>query len=1362
MKKQRFLFALFMAIVMMAMSPGKAWGQNYLVVDGYEYEFNENGEVTLDLTAGQRIWVELDASNYGRVNCTPSTIEHINGSNMSVSVKDSYDKPIMVGIPGKYTFKISNVNVNVQAEDIYIWVPEYETDPETGQDYESGGQNVYQDTNYTLKEASATLSITCLSAEEEHQHVYNQEEKNIEGARITAETCTEKGIYKKSCICGALGTETFEVNALGHLMVNSGNTIAVPATCTENARKFQTCDRCDYESDTETFESFGTKLGHNYIDGVCQNCGESETQGPIIMTCLAGTSGIGFGEGAASLIDGDDYTKWCSYWNAANKPYIIFKTNVRAKLTGYYMVHGNDTPDYPDRAWATWTIYGANFDSDSQATAESTAWKEVDKHSGYSYGSDYSFSNLTSLQYQYYKIVVDEVPNNNLQQMAEIHFTFFACNHKGTFTEHPATEATAEAHGNVAYKTCDICGSCLDADGQEITTSVIHYFDEEHTHAAKDPSCTQVGNIAYKECAVCQAIFDMDDNPIDSYEVPMSDHSYDSEGKCTTCGQELPLLSLGSNTIDIEKGYTIFYFIAPQDATYFFETTGDEDTYGAILSTDGETIINEDDDSGNGQNFRLSYEMSAGSIVMLGVRKYDNNAIPGYTLVIRIHNHEWRDGVCAECYKICDHSDMENLGHSDATCTQPAGTSYKCNNCSFAEFTPDEESSALGHNVVDGVCTRCEKPMAIAVTIGSDTHQFVDFDEALPVALDVLSATVTLLTDVTLPKDKDLFFDRGNITLDLNGKKISGNGIRIVYLLGGNLTITDNTADKKGVIENTTNGGDGISSAVVWVDKGALIIHAGTFCSKSELALYANQHNQEIISVTIDGGRFVSLEGEAAISTVFKPSLAEGYAYYKTGTDEEIEEQLDTPISEYDITVLPMSIKATVTAGETTTEYNTFKAAFYAASTETSATLKLQKDYKLATSQYIEFEDGDVTLDLNGKTIISNNGYSTLIIKGGKLTIDDSSTDKTGRMINVGKTVLKVEDGGTLVVREGLFLASEYGYAVSANNESTVSLYGGRYVAPENAILKLNNSSILADGYGFFQTETNAELTSYDGEGNLLDSDNSKAKDVIVRKPITSNEITLAVNDEEQHPVVITKGVDEKFTTNQVVDFTDVTNLSTPVDFVANNGVTYDRNLTALTGSDWGTLCLPFDIPYNASTDATFYTLTSVSNESVTLTAVTSGTIEAGTPLLFKKGSEATSLGISTNTATAIKTGAAAKSAADGGALQLKGTFVPKYVKTGYYLDSADGMLHSIEVWSNFNNALLTIPAYRAWFEGSVSNGNEAKALNIVIDDEETTAIDALNAFIQGKADIYGLDGQKRSDLQKGINIVNGKKILVK
>ena len=188
---------------------------------------------------------------------------------------------------------------------------------------------------------------------------------------------------------------------------------------------------------------------------------------------------------------------------------------------------------------------------------------------------------------------------------------------------------------------------------------------------------------------------------------------------------------------------------------------------------------------------------------------------------------------------------------------------------------------------------------------------------------------------------------------------------------------------------------------------------------------------------------------------------------------------------------------------------------------------------------------------------------------------------------------------------------------------------------------------------------------------------------------------------------------------------------------------------------------MPFDIPYNAATDVTFYTLASATNESVTLTAITSGNIEAGTPLLFKRSSKTGELGLNFTTPTVLKTSIASGSSADG--LRLKGTFTSKTVYSGYYLDAVDGKLHNIDTYYTDNGSTpLTIPAFRAWFDGSVSNGNEAKALNIIIDDEETTAIDALNAFIQGKADIYGLDGKKRSDLQKGINIVNGKKILIK
>ncbi len=1129
-----------------------------------------------------------------------------------------------------------------------------------------------------------------------------------------------------------------------------------------------------------------------------------ETQGPIIMTYLSGTSGIGNGEGAASLIDGDDATKWCSNWNAANKPYIIFKTNIRAKLTDYNMVHGNDTPNYPGRAWATWTIYGANFDSDSQATVESTAWKEVDKHSGYSYGSNYSFSNLASLQYQYYKIVVDEVPNNSLQQMAEIHFTFFACNHKGTFTEHPATEATAEAHGNAAaYKMCDICGACLDADGQEIAASVIHYFDDKHTHAAQDPSCTQVGNIAYKECAVCQAIFDLDGNPIDSYEVPMSDHSYDSEGKCITCDQKLPLLSLGSNTIDIEKvekGYTIFYFRAPQDATYIFETTGNQDTYG-VLSTDGEIIIDQDDDSGDGNNFKLSYEMLAGSIVMLGVKQYNNNAIPGYTLVIREHNHEWRDGVCADCYKICDHSDNEDLGHSDATCTQPAGTSCKCNICSFTEFTPDPESSALGHHIVDGVCTRCEKPVAIAVTIGNDTHQFIDFDEALPVALDAPSETVvTLLTDVTLPKDKKLYFDRGNITLDLNGKKISGNGIRIVYLAGGNLTITDNTADKKGVIENTTNGGDGRSSAVVWVDKGALVIHAGTFCSKSELALFVNPINQADINATIDGGRFVSSESTVAISTVGKSALAEGYAYYKTGKYEEIEEQPDTPIRENDITVLPMSTKAIVTVGETTTGYTDIQEAFNAAMAVTGeVTVKLLADVtltegenNLARDYYNDRkEEVILTLDLNGHNVTGNYSQAGIPVTSITLNITDSSEGKTGS-INCCELLVTKSD---IYVAEGVTLRAEEWDVVLVDLQSDCYLenHGILYGKVANFTETFKNYGSVAyapnDGGDFYNWGSFIPIWKWWGTDWETDEiycevyiNNEKlysSKDGNVE---LSSEVTKAPTCTEWGERTYTAAIeyeDKTYTDTYTVEIANdpnthsFTNQSIPAEddecyyyCICDGCGAVDRSrrfvkmfgeLCEVTGDAMPTKTITLtkvgskyytslyaDFNYTLSEGVEAYYVSSVSDGELTLTKIEENEkpMDTGVVLIGSTGE---------CTLTYSKSAWSLQSAN-----KLKGTSIAIEVQEPYLYAFGLSDTGYIGFW-NWEN--MTIPAWKAYLDYDYVQHFEARGFRMVFEDG-TTAIEQVPAKASAAEGSYDLMGRKVNKV-KGLGIVNGKKVYV-
>ena len=107
------------------------------------------------------------------------------------------------------------------------------------------------------------------------EHTYNQKNIELEGAKVSDATCTALATYKYSCICGVLGTETFEAGEY------EDHTESAPKT--ENA-KAATCaadgsyDVVVYCSVCETFEiSRKTEIvpatGHKDTDGdlFCDN-----------------------------------------------------------------------------------------------------------------------------------------------------------------------------------------------------------------------------------------------------------------------------------------------------------------------------------------------------------------------------------------------------------------------------------------------------------------------------------------------------------------------------------------------------------------------------------------------------------------------------------------------------------------------------------------------------------------------------------------------------------------------------------------------------------------------------------------------------------------------------------------------------------------------------------------------------------------------------------------------------------------------------------------------------------------------------------------------------------------------------------
>lgn len=67
------------------------------------------------------------------------------------------------------------------------------------------------------------------------------------------------------------------------------------------------------------------------------------------------------------------------------------------------------------------------------------------------------------------------------------------------------------------------------------------------------------------------------------------------------------------------------------------------------------------------------------------------------------------------------------------------------------------------------------------------------------------------------------------------------------------------------------------------------------------------------------------------------------------------------------------------------------------------------------------------------------------------------------------------------------------------------------------------------------------------------------------------------------------------------------------------------------------------------------------------------------------------------------------------------------------------------------------VPANRCYLQFSAPS--EVKVLSFP---GEATAIEAVNGVLNGTSEIYDLSGRRLPALQKGVNIVNGKKVLVK
>ena len=221
-------------------------------------------------------------------------------------------------------------------------------------------------------------------------------------------------------------------------------------------------------------------------------------------------------------------------------------------------------------------------------------------------------------------------------------------------------------------------------------TFTINHGDSPIHHESVDATCAVDGKMEYWECNLCHKSFSdkLLTQEVSNLVVSATGHQYDENDKCTKCQQEIPFLTLGNKAITIEKvlgtkeeisGYNLYKFTAPEEGT--LEVTANSNgkvTYGTLWESRTAASYLTYNGFGNGRDFKITYDVTAGTTYYIGARESNGIAIEGnVTLNVKLISNQPPTGMTgngteAEPFvlKSADHlawfRDYVNGGHPNA------------------------------------------------------------------------------------------------------------------------------------------------------------------------------------------------------------------------------------------------------------------------------------------------------------------------------------------------------------------------------------------------------------------------------------------------------------------------------------------------------------------------------------------------------------------------------------------------------------------------------------------------------------------------------------------------------------------------
>ena len=900
---------------------------------------------------------------------------------------------------------------------------------------------------------------------------------------------------------------------------------------------------------------------------------------------------------------------------------------------------------------------------------------------------------------------------------------------------------------NKVYSDCPVIMKCsgeLEGTGkysntkpaQEGTFTMQHGNSIIH-HESVDVTCTVDGTIEYWECDVCnETYFDerLTQRVSDIIKETATGHNYDENDKCTKCQKEIQFVKLGNNNITIEKvfgrrkeisGYNLYKFTAPEEGTLVVTADSHgEDTYGALWdSRTAKYLIKKDDGNGDGDDFKITYEVTKGTTYYIGARQYDGDAIEGeVTLNVKMIGNQPPTGVTgngteAEPFilKTAEHlawfRHYVNVGKTSAC----------------AKIADDVEEIDMST-----VCHKADAEKQVAelswTPIGNYSKQYQG-------TFDGNGKTIRNLF-ISSTSNEIGFFGYAadcrikNITFD--NAKVKGNDNSSTGILAGyagscvieNIKTTGNCSVEgnyeTGGIAGRANGN--ISNCENHAIVNGLHSVGGIvgICFDSENSITSCANYGEITGTEDFVGGIIGYFGEGSLQNSANNGNITGDA------------RVGNLIGYANI----CNINNVLGIGNITANY---------------------ADCNGLIVGYI----ADASSSASG--ILAYNSSAKMTISGTELTGD--------AVVAIGSGSLTYPEGKNEADVVKAFTpeqlkSGEVAYLLNGSKSEGELAWYQKLGTNAYPVLKAAEGNTVYHGSFRYCDNTAASYSNSTSEDELvhqmsatLASPEHDADEHIYHMGCRNEGCTLHkyVADKAGN-IEVTKDANNKFVAIEDLTLADGEDFKDYEAFTSKT-ISYSRNIPE--GAAWGTLCLPFAIDLSQEAECDFYRLTGIdaAKECITIESCEEGVIPAGTPVLFKMKEGETVLSLSA-VAADIATAPLSGNRSD---VNLVGSFVQI---SGENLAASDYIIGEDQFCRVSDLHDAAILPMRAYLHPSDASLTSAAKLSIGKNDD-STAIDHLNAISRdADAEYYDASGRRTHGLQKGLNIVkhDGKtyKIMVK